>query len=376
MGKIGICIGCLLLFLCLPLSAQTVDELYEEQLEASGGEELLQELPTETRELLDRLGITALDPERLATQDIPTVLEELGALLVTVSAAPLRSCGLIFGIVMIQAWASGLNTAVSNDKNNTLFSIISALAACGVIMTPVAQCITKTASATESLSVFMMSFVPVYAGILLSAGHALSAFSFQSVVLYAAQLFSLLSHNTIVPLMGMALALGLVGAVTPGIRLSRFGEMIGKTATWLLTLSTLLFSGLLSLQNLAGNAIDTLGNRMVRFSIASFVPIVGGSLSEAFTTVRSCLSMLRSTIGVFGIAACAGIVLPPLLTCLIWSLGLSLCSTSADMFDLTAMSSLLKTAREVVKCLIGILCAGALFAVVAVTVVSLSASTA
>ncbi len=372
MKKILGCFLCLLLLFSLTASAQTLDELYEEQLEASGGKELLEQLPAETRELLERLGISSLEPETLVEQDVGDILKELWSLLLSSAEQPLRSCGIVLAIVLIHAWVSGLSHTLGGDRTGTIFSAVSALAACGTIITPVSECITKTAAATESLSVFMISFVPVYAGILFSAGHTLSAVSFQSVTLYAAQLLSLLSDSLIVPLMGISLALGLIGSITPEINLSRAGQMIGKGATWILTLGTLLFSGLLSLQNLAGSAADTLGNRVLRFSVASFVPIVGGSLSEAFSTVRSCLGILRSTMGVFGIGACAAIILPPLLTCVVWNICLSLCHMIAEMFELRSLISLLKAAQSVIKCLIGILCAGVLFAIVAVTVVTMA----
>ncbi|MBR2338310.1 MAG: hypothetical protein IKA63_02460 [Clostridia bacterium] len=369
---VSIAIG-LLLLLSISVSAQTLDELYEEQLEASGGKELLEALPPETQDLLDRLGISSLSPEGFSKQEPQAILQELWSLMVKVGGTPLRSGAVVFGIVLLHAWVSGLNQTLGGQKNTALFSVISALAACGVVIVPISQCIAQVGEATESLSVFMISFVPVYAGILLTGGHTVSALSFQSLVLYAAQLLSLLSDSVIVPLMSISLAIGLIGAVTPGIQMGNIGSMIGKTATWVLTLGTALFSGLLSLQNLAGSAVDTLGNRALKFSIASFVPLVGGSLSEAFSTIRSCLGVLRSTIGVFGIGACAIIVLPPLLSCFIWNLCLSLCRMSAEMFSLDALTSLLKATQSVIKCLIAILLAGAMFAIVAVTVVTMTA---
>lgn len=372
--KVVLCLCGLLLLFCLPLSAQTLDELYEEQLEASGGRELLEQLPAETQELLEKLGISSLDPETVAGQDIGAVLEGLWDLLLSVAADPLRSCSVVFGIVLIHAWMNGLGGSLGGEKNGTLLAIVSTLAAAGAVIGPIVDCVKETSEATESLSVFMMSFVPVYAGILFSSGHTLSALSFQSVVLYVAQLLSLLSHNVILPLMGVSLALGMIGSVTPEFRLGKASDMIGKTATWILTLGTMLFSGLLSLQNLTGSAADTLGNRALRFSIASFVPVVGGSLSEAFSTVRSCLGVLRSTMGVFGVGTAAVIVLPPLFRCLVWSGCLSLCNMCAEMFELSSLSSLLRATQTVLKCLIGILCAGALFAIIAVTVVTISVS--
>lgn len=358
----------------LSVSAQSVEELYREQLEASGGAELFELLPEESRQLLERLGITELDPKLLSETDAQTVLLEFWKLLISVAKTPLHSCGIVFAVLLLHAWMSGLSHALAGEEGNSLFSIVSALAACAAILPPIAQCINETAKTTETLSVFMMSFVPVYAAILITGGHAFSAFSFQSIVLYAAQILSFLSNNFIVPLMGISLAMGLIGSITPRIHIGRVGAMIGKTATWILGLGTLLFTGLLSLQNLAGSAADTLGNRLFRFSIASFVPVVGGSLSEAFSTVRGCLGVLRSTVGVFGIAATAAVVLPCLLRCLVWNGCASFCLLCAEMFELNPLVSLLKSTQTVIKCLIGVLCAGALFAIIAVTVVTLSVS--
>ena len=366
------------LLVLLPLfvttvSAKTLEEIYGEQLQSSGGVELLAQLPSETRELLDTLGITSFDPEVIATSDPNDVWETLFQLLKIAAKTPIGVCGTVLAVVLTHAWVGGLGHGLGESGNDSLFSVVAVLAACASIVTPISACIKSVAQATESLSVFMMSFVPVYAGILFTSGHTLSALSFQSIVLYAAQLLSLVSQTAIVPLMGISLALGVIGSVTPRVRLGQLGESIGKTAGWLLSLGMLLFSGLLSLQNLTGSAADTLGNRALRFSIASFVPVVGGSLSEAFSTVKSSLGVLRSTTGVFGIGACVAIVLPPLLSCGVWSLGLNFCRTCSDMFELQSLSTLLRTIQSVIKCLIGVLFAGALFAIIAVTVVSTSA---
>ena len=371
--KYLLCVLVLVALLAMPVSAQTVDDVYKEQLQASGGTELLEQLPSETRELLETLGIATFDAEAIATGDAHEVLKAVWQLLKSVAKEPLRICGAVLCVVLIHAWVGGIGSLGTEEKTATLFSTVAVLAACAAIVTPIASCISRVAQATESLAIFMMSFVPVYAGILLAAGHTLSALSFQSIVLYAAQLLSLFSNDLVVPLMSVSLALGVIGAITPQARVGRLGESIGKTASWLLTLGTMLFSGLLSLQNLTGSAADTLGNRALRFSISSFVPLVGGSLSEAFATIKSSLGVLRSTTGVFGIAASVGIVLPPLLSCLVWALGLAVCRTCCDMFTLQPLSQLLQSAQTVVKCLIGVLCAGALFAVIAVTVVSTSA---
>jgi stage III sporulation protein AE len=221
-----------------------------------------------------------------------------------------------------------------------------------------------------STSVFMGSFTPTYAAALLSSGRAASALSFQSIVLYVSQLLAWVASGIVVPLMTVSLALGVTGSVTPGLRVGGVGKLIAKTATWVLTMGMLLFSGLLSLQALTGKAADGLGARALRFSVSTFVPVVGGSLGESLSTIRGCLELLHSTIGGFGVAATALIILPPLCRCLWWSLLMSICRAAAELFELKPIADIAASVQSTLKCLIGILSASGSFLIVAITVVT------
>ncbi len=365
-----------LVLLCmggLPVAAQTVEQLYEEQLQASGGRELLAALPEETRHLLDKLGIDTLEMTSFTQWDTRTALRELLSLFTSLLRGPLSSAAVVLVIVVLCAWVEGMRETLRVEEASTVFSTVCALAACGCVMVPIADCIGNVRDAMTSTSVFMGSFVPVYAGVLITGGKAATALSFQSIVLYAAELLSWVAGQVVVPLMTVSLALGLTGSVTPQIKLGGVGKWLGKAAAWILTLGMILFSGLLSLQSLAGGAADTLGTRAVKFSISSFVPVVGGSLSEAFTTIQGCLGVLRSTLGCFGASATALIVLPPLITCVCWCGVLSVCRTAAELFELQALTALLDTARDTVKCLVGVLLSSGSFLIVALTVVSTAA---
>lgn len=370
--KILLLVGLLAALCALPVSAQTVEELYEEQLEASGGEELLQSLPQGTRELLDKLGIDGLEMDSLTSLEPRTIWDNLLSAFSAAAAVPLRSCGIVLGIILLSAWMDGMKQTIREPGSSQIFSVICGLAACGAILLPVSKCIRQVCEAAESTSVFMMSFVPVYAGVMLTSGQAVTAVSYQSVVLFAVELISLLSTQVVVPLMTISLALGLTGSVAPGMKLEAAGGMLQKAAVWLLGLSTTVFVGLLSLQSLAGSAADTVGLRAVKFSLASFVPVVGGALGEAFGTIKSCLGLLKSTLGGFGILATALIVLPPLLECVAWNLCLSVCVMAAEMFGLETLPSLLKMAQSVVKTLIGVLAFCSLFMIVSTTIVTMA----
>ncbi len=366
-----ICLMAILLFCsALPVSAQTVEELYAEQLEASGGEALLESLPEQTRELLYELGIDALDPDAFSSLDTETVWDKLWGLIATTCRAPLATAGTVIAVVLLYAWVNGLRHTLREEDTSSVFGTVCALAICGSVVLPLTGCITAVQKAMTSTSVFMTAFTPVYAGVLFSSGRAAAALSFQSVTLLAAQTLSWLAGEVIVPLMTVSLAIGVTGAVTPQIRLGSVGKLLGKTAVWLLSLGMMLFSGLLSLQNLTARAADNLGTRALKFSISSFVPVVGGSLSEAFSTIRGCLHLLHSTLGAFGAAATVLIVLPPLLQCIGWSVLLSVCHTAAELFELRALCDVLDAARRTVRCLIGVVAASGSLLIIAVAILS------
>lgn len=346
------------------------DALFREQYEASGAEALFDELPEETRQLLERLGIHGADVEGLEALQPDGVWNGLLSLFAEQTGGVLKTGGVVLGIVLLCALAEGMKQTVKEPALAEVFGVVGSLAACGAVMLPVANCVVGVCRAAESASVFMLSYVPVYAGVLASTGQVTLALSYQTVVLFAAELIAMLVIHVVLPLLTISLAFGVTGSVTSGVRLDGAGGLLNKSAVWLLGIVTTLFVGLLSLQGIVGAAADTLGSKAVRLSLSSFVPVVGGALSEAFGTVQGCLKLLKSTLGVFGIGATGLIVLPPLLQCAGWSICLSVCGMAAEMFELGPLAALLKNAQGVVKTLIGVLASCALFLIIATTIVT------
>src|SRR5690606_29984267 len=129
---------------------------------------------------------------------------------------------------------------------------------------------------------------------------------------------------------------------------------------------------LMAVQGLISAAADDLTTRTVKFSLGALVPVVGSALGEALNTVRGCLSLLKSTLGGFGIIAIALIVLPPIIECVIWLIMLGFLNMAAEMFSLSSVSALFKAVQGVLKTLVAVLLSCSMFMIVATTVVTLA----
>ena len=367
----------LMLIFVFPTAAEStadIDEIFREQATDSGGNALLDTLPEETRNTLAHLGITELDANAMQ-QITPDAIWDtvwLNALNALTQALPIA--GVILGILILCSLLEGMRHTADGGGMSDAMGIVGILATGGAVLPPLVGCLNQTMAAAESASVYMTSFVPVYAGVMVSTGQVASAASYQTVMLFAAQAVTALLTGVVVPLLIISLAMGMTGSLAggEGVKLDSLSGSLRSTATWILVGGVTLFTGLLTLQSIVGGAADSMTLRTAKLSVSSAVPIVGGPLSEALSTVQGCLQLLKSTLGMFGVIATAGILLPPLFSCAAWSISLSFCSGAAEMSGLPQMAGMFKAAKGVMGTLIGVLAACGLLMIVGTTIVTMA----
>ena len=122
-----------------------------------------------------------------------------------------------------------------------------------------------------------------------------------------------------------------VAYVCQDVKTGGFTGAFRKAIQRLWQFVTVLFSFLLGIQSLLGRAADSLWNRTARFALSSMIPVAGPMLSEAFTTVRAGLGMLRSAAGAGGILLLLLLLLPGIVPLLVWQLYLSLTASCAEL---------------------------------------------
>lgn len=359
------------LLICLPCAkAEEIDDIYAEQAAQSGADTLFDALSPETKALLQEWGINdATDWEQLLSGDMEKTAQSVMDMLLTQLRRPLSTLCVLVGIVLLCAWTDGLRAGLSAAPTTELFRLICVLAACAAVSVPLTDCLSCVSEAVESVSVFMYSFVPVYAGILLTSGSAVAAVSYRTVLVGAGQLMTQTVSRFVLPAATCSMALDITGNATVGVKPQSIGRLLSRVSVWLLGGMSTLFVAMLTLRNTLGTAADSVGGRVVRFSLAGMIPVVGGSLGEALSTVQNCLMLLRGSVGMFGIVAAGAIVLPPLLQCVAWQVCLSAGEAVAELFGLGALQSLMKGLCGSLKTMVAALALLGLFMTVTTAIV-------
>jgi len=361
-----------LLWLTPVVAAEEVslEEQYQQQLEASGADELTGHLPRDVQEMLAQLELDTFDPDSYAGLSFQQVTDLLVELTVHQGGGPLQVMGMLIGVVLVAAVFSGLEGSALSPALRQTYHSAAVLGAGGMLLVPLFALLETVRQTVERVTVFLAAYVPVYAALLATGGRGLGAVSYQATLLGASQLFSWLIQGAVFPVLVVSLAFGCTGSVAEGFCLDRFGQTLHKAVLWTLGLFSTIFSFLLSFQQMAASAGDSLSGRMVRFSLTSFVPVVGGLLGEAYSTVAGCAGLLRSAVGCFGLVAVALVVVPPLIGCVCWSIGLHIAADTAALFHLGPLEKLCHAASGAVRVLIAVLAVSALLMVISTTVIT------
>ena len=206
--------------------------------------------------------------------------------------------------------------------------------------------------------------MPVFAGILAAGGTVTSAVSYQTAVVALADGVMQMITRVLLPFCTMGFSLAIVDAVSPSVSVGGLLRLSRKFTTWVLGLLMTLFLGVLSMQNWLGGSLDTAASKTTKYVIANFVPVVGNAVSDAYTTVRSSLQILRSTTGVIGIVSLCVLFLPPLVQLLLYRAVVAVGAAAAELFGTKSLLRLLRGTQQALAIAFALLvCFGIMFVV-------------
>ncbi len=362
----------ILLMFLFPFAAYAAEtdgeELYYEQYYDSGADKLADFLPDGTREYFEKNGIDPSDYGWVGSLSAQSVFSHILEFLKNGAETPLKSGAAIIAVILIAAAFSSAEIK-SGAVQAAVYAAVTSAGA--IIAAPVYSSVKAGVDAMKGLSVFMLGFIPVFAVIVAASGGAVTSASMSTLLLTAAQGVSYISSFAVLPLMGGYLAVSIGSSVSPLMQRSGIAETVKKLALWITAFISTVFAGILSIQTAVNSAADTITAKTARFIIGSSVPVAGGVLSEALGTVLSSVTLLKSSIGIYGAVACAAILLPLITELLIWRAVLIITAGAAGLFSLPQISGLLKAVDSMMSVLLGIiLTVGAVFIISLAVVVS------
>lgn len=333
----------------------TTEGIYNSQYEQSGADALLRELTPEVKKQLKDIGVTSPSWQELNSLSFFDIFGSIMNTIQQQSVTPLNCVVKIMGVVMLVALINSVKSSLGSSSLTAVLNSVATLTVSIILIQPVCQTIEYSTTIIKLSADFMLIFIPVMAGIMLTMGQSLQVAGSYTMVMGAGTAVSQISNNILVPLLNTFLGISVVSGISQRVNLNGFCELINKVLKWVLTFTMSVFTAILTMQSIISSSADSAGVKATRFAISSFVPLVGGALSEAYQTVRGCMGMLKSGVGVFAILATGTIYLPAIISCLLWLAAINIAIALAGVFDMGDIIKLLKSVTTVINSLIAIL---------------------
>ena len=336
-------IAVLLLF--APFAALAQEELNEAEYRSvleSFDLSSFEELDSESRRLLDELGLSDFDYNSIVELSVSDFLLAVKDVMASGLKAPLASAGAVLIIILLSSLFQGFKQTLGSSQISSALSTVSAVLVSLLLISGLKETLAASSAAISVSADFVYAFVPAFCIIVAASGNTLAAFSTNTLLLSLAQALNFISKNIFIPLSNCFLALGICSGIRNELDLGALVENCKKYLITAVSVAATAFVSILSIKTAVASRADAIGLRSVRFAINSVVPVIGGAISEGLLSIQAYSSLIKSSVGVAGIAAVALVFLPAIIEVAFWRLFLNICSVVSQIFSDRSVTCVLK----------------------------------
>ena len=341
MKKLCLCVGILVLYLCL---SGFITEKPPPQAESDPSEELSQNVD----EIVDAIDLSALEAYIATLSDDQRALLSAGSIKDRIKAVIkgdlsadygsfvgyigkmlgvhvlnyLPVVAAIIAIAVAYNLLSSLRGKIAADsvRNIVYFACVSLLLV--LLSSQVFSMISAVRRMVENLQKQMALFFPLLLTLMTAVGAGSSVAVYRPGVAILSNGIAELVTVFILPLFIVSVVMTMVGNLSDGVKLGKFSDFFSGAAKWLLGCAFFLFSAYMAVQGITASVYDGVSVRTAKFALGKYVPIIGGYLSDGLNLVMSGSVLVKNAVGTTAMILLFVSVLPVVVQILL--LGLSL----------------------------------------------------
>ena len=198
----------------------------------------------------------------------------------------------------------------------------------GVIIILVVSACTSILTLTSNTLQGLKNQIDVAFPILLTILTAIGGTSSVSVYQPAVALFSgtIMQIFTLVlmPLFIFSLVFTVISNLSSSVKLEKFSSFFNSLFKWITGAVFTIFMGFLIIQGITAGSLDTVSIRTAKYAIRSYIPILGGYLSEGFNVIMASSILIKNAIGASGLLLMFSSVIVPVVEIVLLMLCLKL----------------------------------------------------
>lgn len=235
---------------------------------------------------------------------------------------------LIVFIVAIAILGSILNTikssntsSVSNLIHFVCFSVVVLL-----LSSSITSIMQSTTATLNSLTNLMQIVFPVMLTLLTATGGLVSVGIYKPIVSILSSGVSIVFSKFLFPLFVLSFLFLVIGNLSKNVSLSKFNEFISSIFKWVVGFVCTMFSAFLVVQGISAGKYDGISLKATKFAVKSYIPLIGGFISDGFDLIICSSILIKNAVGVVGIVLIILSIISPIIQILVLKFSLQLIS--------------------------------------------------
>lgn len=247
--------------------------------------------------------------------DITRIAERVGAYCRRQSGDALRTTLVMLAKVMVILILCSCVAGFPNGAGSSplFLTMAGALGMTAVVSSDLMSLMSLCRSTAEELSVLSASMLPVVMTAVSLCGAAATGVMLFAGTEFAFHLCVSLITGVLLPMVSAYIAMITVNAALGNGILTRLADFLRWVIHSTLKLLLSAFIGYITVFGAVTRSTDATAVRAAKFALSGTVPVVGSILSNAAETVLSSASVVKNTVGVFGMLCVVAVCLLPFL---------------------------------------------------------------
>ena len=302
-------------------------------------DKLFSSFDKEVYDAMEDFGITGLETDEIFDISFDSVFSYFKNNINVLFSDSIRMFSKIFILIFI---VGVMGILFDNKDYKRILSLVSVICTTVIIVEEVNLCLSSAASLIKLNNSFMLTFAPIYAIVITASGNPSLALTYNTVILGLSELISFFINYGLIDLLGCYFCLCVALSVNQNINYSRIISSVNRASSFILGLLSSVFASVLSLRGVMSAASDGVVSKGIRFAAGSLIPVIGSSISEAYSAILGSINIIKGSVAIVGIIAVLLINLPVIIEILLFNISLNCLSFISEILDCRELTNALK----------------------------------
>lgn len=274
----------------------------------------------------------------------------------------------LFSVVILAGLVSVVFKEYSDENfTNILCVVIISIMTVNVIEDSLGAVV----SVLEISGKFMLCFAPIYTLIISVSGNTAAALTYNTFALAIAEIVSTVISSGLTDLIGAFFCLGISFSLNESVNVRRFTGIVNRVYSTVLGLTASIFTGFLSFKNILSVSVDRVSVKSIRYLIGSLIPVVGSSISEAYSSLLGSMNLIKSSVAIVGILVIIIVNTPIIVETLAYYLMFNLLEYLSESLQISSVADIFRIFSSGMRILL-LLCIFEMFIMIITTGIVLS----